>query len=154
MNRKILIALIVLLCSGISVFAQASLEEPSAEDARQDAINDVNEGKFKILTTGLGHVRFGYAFSRDDVYELVLNRKYHIYHQGRGACFLDEATRMYVAAYNAVSVAAIEAKYGPDILKKAREEADVEYKEKYEKEYLEFWRQFREFLALPPKKNN
>ena len=155
MSRNILlIALVVLLCGGISVFAQASAAEQSAEQGRQEATRDIKDGRFIIKKWGLASAQFNDIPSSEDVYEEMLEQKYKIRYEWVGECLIDEATLSYAKAYNEVAYAAIKTKYGPDIFENVRKEADAEYKEKYEPKAREFERKFKEALKLLPKKDN
>lgn len=154
MSRNILLIALVLLCSCISVFAQTSAAGHSAEQGRQEATRDIEDGRFIIKIWGLASARFDDIPTSEDVYEEMLEQKYKIRYEQVGGCLIDEDTLSYANAYNDVAYAAIKAKYGPHIFENVRKEADAEYKEKYEAKAREFERKFKEGLKLLPKRDN
>jgi len=154
MSRNILLITLVLLCSCISVFAQASAAGQSAEQGRQEATRDIKDERFIIKTWGLASSQFNDTPSSEDVYGKMLEQKYKIRYEWVGGCLIDEDTLSYANAYNQVAYAAIKAKYGPEIFENVRKEADAEYKEKYEPRAREFERKFKEALKLLPRRDN
>lgn len=67
---------------------------------------------------------------------------------------IPEELLSYVTAYNEVSKAGIEAKFGKDVFEKTQKEADAEYDLKYAPKARELDQQFKEALQKLPKKDN
>ena len=84
----------------------------------------------------------------------MLWEKYKIRSETVGGCLVDDDTLRYVAGYNEVSLAGIEAKYGKGLLEKVRKEAETEYQLKYAEQDREFMQRMIETLKTLPTKNN
>ncbi len=153
MIKRFAFVLIVLITGCASVCAQQSESTP-AERGRSEAVSDIQNGKFVIKTWGLSDFGFNDIPTRSDVYEALLADKFNIRFEWVSGCLIDEETLSYANAHNEVARAAIEAKFGKDILETVREEADREYELKYGEKMREFDRKFREAIQQLPKKNN
>lgn len=84
----------------------------------------------------------------------MLWERYKIRYEQLGGCFIDDDALRYVAGYNKVSIAGIEARYGKGLLTKVRKEAEAEYELKYAEQDREFMRRMIEALKTLPKKVN
>ena len=150
MIKRTIFILAVLLLACVSISAQQSPDERG----RSEAAQDVAEGKFVIKGWGLLEFKVNDIPTRTEVYEGLLLRKYKISFEWVAGCLIPDELLSYVTAYNEVSKAAIEAKFGKDVFEKTRKEADAEYEVKYAQKAREWDRQFKEALQKLPKKDN
>ena len=154
-SKKILPGCCVLLLSFSQVFAQdRSSGDIEQERGRNEATRDLKQGVFVIKGWGLANARIGSIPLSVDVYESMLWEKYKIRYGTVGGCLVDDDTLRYVAGYNAVSIPAIESKYGTGILIRVRKEAEAEYELKYAEQHRESVRRMIGTLKTLPKNNN
>lgn len=82
----------------------------SAYRGRRNAQRDIAAGDLRLKTYGLPDFKFS------EEYERVIDQKYHIKTDWVAYCVVNERIAAYARAYNEVSVAAIEKRYGAGIL--------------------------------------
>ena len=149
-----LVVVMVVLLGCVSTAAQETKLSP-AERGRSDAARDVKKKEFVIKAWGLGIVSVGGIPSRADLYESLLLTRYRIRYDWVGGCVISDETRSYARAYNEVSIAAIERKFGKGFLERARKEADKEYEANgYAERAREYNQKFRDAVQQLPKKDN
>ena len=152
---KVVLVCCVLLVSCSQLRAQdESSGEIEYERGRIEASRDFRRGEFVIKSWGLARASIGVVSSSTDVYESMLWERYKIRLETVGGCLVDDDTMRYVAGYNEVSIAGIEAKYGKELFTKVRKEAEAEYELKYAKQNREFMRRMTETLKSLPKRDN
>jgi hypothetical protein len=146
-------ALLLLSCSQILAQDQSSgdIEE---ERGRNEASRDMKKGEFVIKSWGQGPAKLGTLPSSEHIYHSMLWERYKIQYEQLGGCFIDDDALRYVAGYNKVSIAGIEARYGKGLLTKVRKEAEAEYELKDAEQDREFMRRMIEALKTLPKTDN
>lgn len=154
LSESTLLIVIVMLLGCVSIRAQQTALS-SSERGRSEAARDVQNEKFVIKAWGLAEFRINDIPSRTEVYESLLLSRYKIRFEWVAGCVIDDETLSYATAYNEVSKAAIEAKFGKDILDKVRKDADKEYEAKgYADKARQFEQKLRDAVQTLPKKDN
>ena len=82
---------------------------------------DTSHGDYEILAYGL-------ADPSRSTYAKLLQTRYGIRYHTVAGCIVSQSLIDYVAAYNNVSVTEIKRKFGPDALKSAQDEANLQFK--------------------------
>lgn len=129
LTKSSILVVILILVGCVSIGAQQT-KLSAAERGRSDAARDVKHKKLVIKAWGLAIVSVGGIPSKTDVYESILHMRYKISYEWVAGCVIDPETLSYADAYNQVSKAGIEARFGKGILEKVRKEADKEYEAK------------------------
>lgn len=93
----------------------ALFSEYKDRNGKNDALEDIKEGKLIILMSGLPTEWFV-------EYAEILSKEYQIEIQGFG-CIVSDGLRKYIKDYNSISTTEIERKYGTNILSKAKNKA-------------------------------
>ncbi|HEX3877087.1 MAG TPA: hypothetical protein VHW24_08885 [Bryobacteraceae bacterium] len=104
---------------GIAILATATLSSCTVANSFRGHITaeyDLALGHYKILTFGLGG-------PRQPLYAQILKERYGIEMQAVAGCVVTQSIVSYVSAYNAVSHAAANQKFGRDVFEEANSES-------------------------------
>jgi hypothetical protein len=145
----------------VFMFASATLAQESHvrgaayDKGKIEAYQDLKDGLYILKGWGLAWPKIYPWPLPHEIYESILSDKYHITFKSVGGCVVDDDTEDYVDGYNEVSKAAIESKWGKGLLDTVRQQANVEYENKYAERQREYDKQFQDARkSLPKKKPN
>jgi hypothetical protein len=157
MSRRITFAIVLVLSTFLCVSnSSAQTIHRRSSDYRKgkiDATQDIKRNIYVVKGYGLPFFNNYPWPSPEDIYQSILKEKYNITIKLIGGCVVDDKTRDYIVGYDDVSIAAMESKWGTGLLDTVREQANVEYHEKYGDMQREYDKTLLEGLKLPAKKN-
>ena len=106
---RVLLSLVTLTAAGLIVWLDS--DRSAGWRGQAMARIDVARGRYRIFDYGLG------AETGDEALTTLLQQRYGIVYRRVGACHVSEPVAAYVSAYDKISNAAIERKFGQGVVR-------------------------------------